>query len=114
MNAAEGLVVGQRIIAERGIDLDAAKLAYKSMHPQVSPEIVELALTLEIATLTELHEPFTVDSVAEQMANQSGAFPWNGPVGNGLALTEYQERFREYAREKLFLRQILGLDEGGE
>ncbi|MBM4570334.1 hypothetical protein GS489_07960 [Rhodococcus hoagii] len=53
--------------------------------------------------------PWTTDSVAEQLANQSGAFPWNGPVGNGFTVAEYQNRFREMAREHLFTWRQLGL-----
>lgn len=117
MNVQDGLIAGARIIEERGIDLEAAGLAYKSMHPQVEGEMVRTALTLEIAELSELHGPWTVDALAEQMANRSGAFPWEGPVGNGLSLEYYQGKFREMAREKLFLRDLLGFaDEpaGGE
>lgn len=108
MNVRDGLIVGQQIVTEHGIDLAAAKLAYKSMHPQVSSDMLETALILEIASLSELTGPFTVDSIAEQLANQSGAFPWNGPVGNGLSLEYYQGKFRDMAREKLFLRDLLG------
>ncbi|MGI5223025.1 hypothetical protein [Nocardia sp. CA-290969] len=114
MNPREGLAVGRRIIAERGIDLAAAGLAYKSMHPQVDPAQVELALTLEIAILSELKPPITVESVAQQMADNSGAFPWDGPVGNGFTREEYRERFREMARPKVFLSQQLGFPENGD
>lgn len=109
-NTHEGIALGRRIIDEHGIDLAAASLAYKSMHPRVDPGMVELALTLEVATISRLQPPFTVDSVAAQIANESGAYPWDGPVGNGFTLAEYRDRFRGIAREKLFLRTQLGLD----
>lgn len=109
-NAHEGIELGRRIIDERGIDLTAASLAYKSMHPRVDSAMVELALTLEVATISRLQPPFTVDSVAQQIADESGAYPWDGPVGNGFTLAEYRDRFRGIAREKLFLRTQLGLD----
>lgn len=114
MNVHDGLIVGRQIVAERGIDLEAAALAYKSMHPQVGPDMLETALILEIASLSELHAPFTVDSVAQQMADRSGAFPWNGPVGNGLSLEYYQGKFRDMAREALFLRDLLGFADEAE
>ncbi|MEV2222640.1 hypothetical protein AB0E01_22510 [Nocardia vinacea] len=108
MNPREGLLVGRRLIAEHGIDLDSAKLAFKSMYPQVPHDQIELALTLTVAQLSELRPPFTVDSVAEQMADTSGAFPWNGPVGNGFTLEEYRGRFRDMARDRIFLAKQLG------
>lgn len=39
MNPREGLLAGQRLIAECGIDLASAKLAYKSMHPRIDQVI---------------------------------------------------------------------------
>lgn len=111
MNVREGIETGRRIVAERGIDIDAAKMAMKSMHPHIASDQLELAIIMQIASISELHGPFTVDSVAEQLADGSGAFPWNGPVGNGLSLDYYREKFRDMARDTLFLRQVLGMAE---
>lgn len=105
----QGLLDGQRVIESRGLHLNSVMSAYKSMHPQVSDDMIEVTLILEVAMLSKLHTPFTTESVAEQIADESGAFPWNGPVGNGLTVAEYQSRFREIAEEKLFLGRKLGL-----
>lgn len=107
----EALLAAKAVIAERGIDLASARLAYKSMHPQVDSNQIDLALTMEVATIVKLGEPFTVESVARQIADESGAFPWDGPVGNGFTLDEYRERFRVIARDKVFLMGQLGFIE---
>lgn len=112
MNVRDGIARGRRIIAEQRLDLDSAKTVLKSLHPDLSPQQIELGLAVQVAALAELHGPYTIDSVAEQMANRSGAFPWNGPVGNGLTLDHYQQEFRRMAHEALLLREALGL--GGD
>lgn len=114
MNVRDQIAAAQQVIADRGIDLEAAKLAYKSMHPQLEADRIELALTMEVSIISTLHPPFTVDSVAKQIADTSGAFPWDGPVGNGFTRDEYRDRFRDMAREKIFLAKQLGMDGAGE
>lgn len=101
----------RRHIAERRIDLTVAHTAYQSMHPQIGTEQIDLALTLEVASILQLHAPYDIESVARQIANRSGAFPWDGPIGNGLTLEYYQSRFREMASEKVFIGKLLGLIE---
>lgn len=112
MNVRKGIETGRRIIAEQNIDIDAAKMAMKSMHPNVPSDQLEIAVIIQVASISELRAPFTVDSVAEQMADKSGAFPWAGPVGNGLSLDHYRDKFRDMARDALFLREVIGLDAG--
>lgn len=102
------ITAARALIRERGIDFAAARLAYKSMHPQIKHDQIDLALTMEVGTISKLLPPFTVDSVAEQIANRSGAYPWDGPVGNGFTVAEYQERFRAIARDTVFLMGQLG------
>lgn len=41
--------------------------------------------------------PRTRDSIAQHLADRSGAFPWAGPVGNGLTLDQYRDAFRQQA-----------------
>lgn len=109
MSAADAVANGQRILAERGVDIVAARMALKSMHPNLAVDLVDTTLAIEAAIAVKLRAPYTADSVAEQLANESGAFPWNGPVGNGLTLREYQSRFREIANEHLFIGRQMGL-----
>lgn len=109
MSAAESVADGQRILVERAVDITAARMALKSMHPRLSPDLIDTTLALEAAIVVKFRAPFTADSVAEQIANESGAFPWDGPVGNGLTLKEYQSRFRDIANEHLFIGRQMGL-----
>ncbi|WP_405137458.1 hypothetical protein [Nocardia sp. NBC_01388] len=108
-NPGEALIVGRRILTERGIDIGAAKLAFKSNHPQVANEWIETAISLKVAAFSQRRPPYTVNSVAEQMADSDGAYPWSGPVGNGLTLDHYRGKFRDYARDELFLMRQLGI-----
>ncbi|MFJ4653792.1 hypothetical protein ACIP5Y_21205 [Nocardia sp. NPDC088792] len=110
-NPREAVEVGRRILANRGIDISAAKLAFKSNHPQVTDEWIEPAIALQVASFSRWLPPYTVGSVAEQLANTEGAFPWDGPIGNGLTVNEYQSKFRDMARDQLFLMHQLGMIE---
>ncbi|MGX4707694.1 hypothetical protein LZP97_26800 (plasmid) [Rhodococcus sp. DMF-1] len=99
----------RQVITARGIDLTVAHSAYQSMHPQISATQLDLALTAEVAIILQLSGPYDTESVARQIANRSGAFPWDGPVGNGLTPEYYQSCFREMASEKVFIGKLLGL-----
>ncbi|MBM4707170.1 hypothetical protein GS455_26900 [Rhodococcus hoagii] len=104
-------------VVERNIDIAAARPAFISQYPQLARAPRESTTSRSSATIgiwLNVRAPWTTDSVAEQLANQSGAFPWNGPVRNGFTVAEYQNRFREMAREHLFTWRQLGLiTEGG-
>lgn len=109
MTALKQVENGRRILKERGVDMAAARMALKSLHPQLKPLMLDTVLAMEAVIASKLQAPFTADSVAEQLANESGAFPWHGPVGNGLTVSEYQSRFREIADEHLFIGRQMGL-----
>lgn len=106
---SDALTAAEKIIAEHGIDLDDAIMAYQSMHPQLNRADARFTLRLEIASMSDLDAPYTTDSWAQQMADKSGAFKWSGPVGNGFTLDEYRDRWRRIAAEKLFLGRQVGL-----
>lgn len=57
----------------------------------------------------------TEDGIARWLCDQSGAYPWDGPVGNGFTLPAYRARFREIARQYLLFwsRVGLSLEEAG-
>lgn len=110
MNAIEQLMEGQRILDDFHVDLPSARQAAISLHPQLAGNVSGQDMTLAVAAYTAHHapKPLAKETMAEHIADESGAFPWAGPVGNGLSLDEYQERFREMAAEHLFLAQQMG------
>ncbi|NKZ93741.1 hypothetical protein GS966_28880 [Rhodococcus hoagii] len=76
-------------VVERNIDIAAARPAFISQYPQLARaprESIDFTIIGTIGIWLNVRAPWTTDSVAEQLANQSGAFPWNGPVGNGSQL----------------------------
>ena len=112
MSVMEQLAHARKVVAERGIDLPSLRCALISLHPHLSnesPQLLDTALLGEAAIILSLAEPWTVDSIARQLADQHGAFPWDGPVGNGLTMDHYRSRFREIAQETLFLGRQMGL-----
>ncbi|GAB4590142.1 hypothetical protein [Nocardia sp. IFM 10818] len=109
--AAESIQRARALLAEHDIDVSRYKCVFKSLHPQVADDQIELGILMEVASFTYAQPPYTVDSVAEQMANRAGAFAWQGPVGNGFTMETYRNKFREYARDQLFLMRQLGLCE---
>jgi len=114
---AEQLDTARRVVTERGIDLTASRSVMRSMYPQLidsADERVDFAALAQIATIVGLPEPHTTDAIARHLADTSGAFPWEGPVGNGLSLDYYQGKFREMAGELVFLGRHFGLMEVSE
>ncbi|MBM4509422.1 hypothetical protein GS421_08435 [Rhodococcus hoagii] len=76
-------------VVERNIDIAAARPAFISQYPQLARaprESIDFTIIGTIGIWLNVRAPWTTDSVAEQLANQSGAFPWNGPVGNGFTV----------------------------
>jgi hypothetical protein len=114
---AEQLIQARRVVSERGIDLVAARSVMRSMYPQLidSPDDrVDLGTLAQIGIIIGLPKPHTTEAIAQHLANTSGAFPWEGPVGNGLTLDYYQGKFREMAGEIVFLGRQFGLMEVSE
>lgn len=113
MTIQDQLDHARAVLAERGVDLSAAFPAVRALHLRelaaASDEILEELLLAHVAVILAVNPPYTLEHVARQCAESSGAFPWDGPVGNGLTLEHYQGRFREMAREHLFLADVLGL-----
>ena len=102
----------REVVEERAINLESHRCALLSLHPHLPKEnsqLLDTALLAQVGVILTLSGPWTVDSVAQQLADQYGAFPWDGPVGNGLTLDYYRSRFREMARENLFLGRQMGL-----
>jgi hypothetical protein len=89
------------------VDIESGTRMCKALHPQVENDSVGVMLALTAAAIDLLDPPYTVESVAEQTANKSGAFPWKGPVGNGLTLKHFQDSFRKMARDTLTLGKAL-------
>lgn len=105
----------RKIAQDRGIDIPAMRPIMRSMYPQLhrsADEMVDMGTIGQIAIISELQPPHDMGSVARQLADRHGAFPYDGPVGNGLTLEYYQGKFREMAEELLFLGKRLGLVEG--
>jgi len=76
----------------------------KKLHPQAA-ENAELIIQLTEESHERLGIGFdvTADEYARALADKSGAFPYDGPVGNGMTKAHYQERFREMAAEHLMI-----------
>ena len=111
-HAATALERARQALADRSIETSDAVCAFRSLHPHVASHLAETGMLLEVASFLNVDPPYTVDSIAEQMANRAGAFPWDGPVGNGMTLAYYRSEFRRFARDQLFLMQQLGLAGG--
>lgn len=111
MNAIAQLAEGQQILRDHNVDMDAARRATVSVHPRTAGNVTHQDMVLAAAAYSAAHapRPVTKESLAKYIADRSGAFPWEGPVGNGLTLEHYQERFREMAADDLFLAQQMGL-----
>lgn len=111
MRAMGQLAEGHRILEEFHVDMHSARQAAISLHPILAGNRDGQDMALALAAYTAAHapKPMAKETLAEHIANQSGAFPWSGPVGNGLTLDEYRSRFREMAAETLFLAQQMGM-----
>ncbi|NKU37733.1 hypothetical protein GS887_27805 [Rhodococcus hoagii] len=99
-------------VVERNIDIAAARPAFISQYPQLARaprESTTSRSSAPSASGSNVRAPWTTDSVAEQLANQSGAFPWNGPVGNGFTVAEYQNRFARWPASTCSRWRQLGL-----
>jgi len=85
----------------------------KRLHPQFA-ENAELVLQLTSQSHDRLGIGLnvTAEEYARVLAEHSGAFPYDGPVGNGLSVAYYQERFREIAAEHLMILREKAAPEG--
>lgn len=111
MSAREQLVQGRRVLAEHGIDADAqvecARLVYGD---GLDPAAAQIVAANEAHMWASAPLPHTPERVARHICERSGAFPWEGPIGNGLSVGEYRDRLRGVAVEHLFAWRLLGLD----
>lgn len=87
----------------------------KRLHPQAAGQAeLVLQLTQESHDRLGVGLDVTAEQYARALANKSGAFPYDGPVGNGLTKAEYQHRFREMAAEHLMVLRELAAPEESE
>ncbi|UXE03796.1 hypothetical protein SEA_OBLADI_73 [Gordonia phage ObLaDi] len=108
---ADRLAAARAYIDEHGIDLAAAELEFKARHPHLSAEGVRLGLLVEIAIIIDIEAPFEVESLARRICAQSGVHPFDGPLParHPMTLRQYQNRWRDMARDHLALGRTLGI-----
>jgi hypothetical protein len=110
MNVLEQTAFGLQVLDLFGVDAEKRRRVARVIHPKVKDEAEQDVMAGTWAYMfVETQEPLTVDNIARQFADKWGAFPWDGPVGNGLTRDHYRAKFREMADEHLFAWQQLGL-----
>lgn len=115
MNAMEQMQEGLRILDAHGITPEQYSRVARIVHPKIeNASQQEMLAGTWALTWSETQEPLTIDNVAKQLADNHGAYPWDGPVGNGLTREYYRAKFREMADEHLFAWLQLGLIEGSD
>ena len=87
----------------------------KQLYPQAVAN-AELVLRLmgETHDRLSIDLDVTVEQYARALADTLGAFPYDGPVGNGLTKIHYQARFREMGVEHLLVLRELAKPEGNK
>ena len=112
-NAIEQIAIGRAFIEENGVDLANSKPAVISLYPHLAgkDDHIELVLVTAAYAVSGVDDlrGLTVDTLAMHLANTSGAFPWDGPYGNGLTRDQYQNGFRTVAADYHFLAGQMGL-----
>lgn len=115
MNAAEQLKAGQLLLTSRGVTPKQSRRAAWDTYPDstLTHEAAELVAATEASIWSTTPQPHTVEAVARHIAKASGAFSWEGPVGNGLTVAKYQTHLRRIAADHIAMWQRLGLDPEG-
>lgn len=115
MSAAEQLRSGQEILDSRGITLNQGRQAVWDTWPdsKFDRSRAECVAAAEARSWSTTPQPHTVEAVARHIAKESGAFPWEGPVRNGLTVAKYQAHLRRIAADHIAMWQRLGLDPQG-
>lgn len=112
MRAIEDLKAGQDLLDAHSVPRAVREQAAWDTYPdsKLSADMARLVAASEAHLWSTTPQPHTVEAVAHHIAKASGAFPWEGPVRNGLTVTTYQTHLRRIAADHIAMWQRLGLD----
>lgn len=112
MRAIEDLKAGQDLLDARNVPHAVRQQAAWHTYPasDLSADSALLVAASEAHFWHTTPQPHTVEAVAQHVCRESGVFPWEGPVGNGLTVAEYQIYLRHIATAHIDMWQRLGLD----
>lgn len=112
MRAIEDLKDGQDILDARNVPHAIRRRAAWGVYPAscLSADMALLVAASEAHFWSTMPQPHTAEAVAQHICRESGAFPWAGPVGNGMTVEAYQTHLRRIATNHLAAWKALGLD----
>lgn len=112
MTALEQIAEGRRVLALHNISVDRQLTAVRAAYPDKDFDrgMAQVVAASEAYDWLNAPEPHDVETLAPYIAGEHGAFPWDGPVGNGLTVNTYQHHLRCIAGEHITAWRELGLD----
>lgn len=116
MRAVEQLKAGQDILDSRDVPHAVRQQAAWDTYPdsRLDRDTALLVAASAAEFWSTTPQPHTEEAVARHICQESGAFPWGGPVGNGLTVAKYQAHLRRIAADHIAMWQRLGLDPKGD
>ena len=111
MGVREQIDEGLSILDQHGVSLDQAKAAALQVHPGISDLHQKLVAAAYAMDWAGAESPKGRDEIAKLIANRSGAFAWDGPVGSGLSLQDYRLAMLRMAGDVVEFAKLLGLEE---
>ena len=86
MSVMEQIELGKQVLIEAEVSQEIQRRAVRIIHPKVSDPAQQDYVAATWAYMwAETEEPLTLENVAKQFADKHGAFPWGGPIGNGVS-----------------------------